>query len=91
MAMFKKREEFTENNDNNTMFAMGLTDSFGDLLLVTEEETDDIDAKIEEVMKMDLAKETKYKIINEYNNLRKARSFREKIRYENNIKKLLKK
>ena len=40
---------------------------------------------------MDLDDETKFKIINEYNNLRNAKSFKEKTKYERNIRALLRK
>ena len=90
MAMLKKREDLTDTKDNNTMFALGLSDSFGDFLLIKEEEQDDIDLKIEEVKKMNLDAETESKVINEYNNLRNSKSFKEKAKYENNIRKLLK-
>lgn len=91
MAMLKKREDLTDTKDNNAMFALGLSDSFGDIFLIKEEKQDDIDSKIEEVKNMDLEEESKSKIINEYNSLRNAKSFKEKAKYEKNIRKLLKK
>ena len=92
MPMLKKREDLTDTKDNNTMFALGLSDSFGDLILVNaDEKQDDIDLKIQEVRDMDLDDETKMKVINEYNNLRKAKSFKEEAKYKKNIRNLLKK
>lgn len=92
MPMLKKREDLTDTKDNNTMFALGLSDNFGDMVLVADEdEQDDIDSKIKDVRNMDIDEETKMKVINEYNNLRNAKSFKEKIKYEKNIRNLLKK
>ena len=92
MPMLKKREDLTDTKDNNTMFALGLSDIFGDIVLVADEdEQDDIDSKIKDVRNMDIDEETKMKVINEYNNLRNAKSFKEKIKYEKNIRNLLKK
>ena len=92
MPMLKKREDLTDSKDNNAMFALGLSDQFENIFVVKdEEEQEDIDTKIAEVNKMDLDEETKIKIINEYNSLRNAKSFKEKTKYQKNIKNLLKK
>ena len=77
MALLKKREDLTDSNDDNVLFALGLSNSFGDIVLINGDKEDNIDAKIEEVRQMDLDDETKFKIINEYNNLRNAKSFKE--------------
>ena len=91
MALLKKREDLTDSNDDNVLFALGLSNSFGDIVLKNGDKEDNIDAKIEEVRQMDLDDETKFKIINEYNNLRNAKSFKEKTKYERNIRALLRK
>ena len=91
MALLKKREDLTDSNDDNVLFALGLSNSFGDIVLMNGDKEDNIDAKIEEVRQMDLDDETKFKIINEYNNLRNAKSFKEKTKYERNIRVLLRK
>lgn len=91
MALLKKREDLTDSNDDNVLFALGLSNSFGDIVLINGDKEDNIDAKIEEVRQMDLDDETKFKIINEYNNLRNAKSFKEKTKYERNIRALLRK
>ena len=91
MALLKKREDLTDSNDYNVLFALGLSNSFGDIVLMNGDKEDNIDAKIEEVRQMDLDDETKFKIINEYNNLRNAKSFKEKTKYERNIRALLRK
>ncbi len=91
MALLKKREDLTDSNDDNVLFALGLSNSFGDIVLMNGDKEDNIDAKIEEVRQMDLDDETKFKIINEYNNLRNAKSFKEKTKYERNIRALLRK
>ena len=91
MALLKKREDLTDSNDDNVLFALGLSNSFGDIVLMSGDKEDNIDAKIEEVRQMDLDDETKFKIINEYNNLRNAKSFKEKTKYERNIRALLRK
>ena len=89
--MLKKREDLTDSNDDNVLFALGLSNNFGDIVLINGDKEDNIDAKIEEVRQMDLDDETKFKIINEYNNLRNAKSFKEKTKYERNIRALLRK
>ena len=91
MALLKKREDLTDSNDDNVLFALGLSNSFGDIVLMNGDKEDNIDAKIEEVRQMDLDDETKFKIINEYNNLRNAKSFKDKTKYERNIRALLRK
>ena len=91
MALLKKREDLTDSNDDNVLFALGLSNSFGDIVLINGDKEDNIDAKIEEVRQMNLDDETKFKIINEYNNLRNAKSFKEKTKYERNIRALLRK
>ena len=91
MALLKKREDLTDSNDDNVLFALGLSNSFGDIVLMNGDKEDNIDAKIEEVRQMNLDDETKFKIINEYNNLRNAKSFKEKTKYERNIRALLRK
>ena len=91
MALLKKREDLTDSNDDNVLFALGLSNSFGDIVLMNGDKEDNIDATIEEVRQMDLDDETKFKIINEYNNLRNAKSFKEKTKYERNIRALLRK
>ena len=91
MALLKKREDLTDSNDDNVLFALGLSNSFGDIVLMNGDKEDNIDAKIEEVRQMDLDDETKFKIINEYNNLRNAKSSKEKTKYERNIRALLRK
>ena len=58
---------------------------------LTDLHEDNIESKIEEVKKMDIDEETKYKVINEYNNIKKAKSFKEKAKYEKRIRELLKK
>ncbi len=93
MAMLKKREDLTDTKDNNAMFALGLSDSFGDFFVVSNnrDEKEDIDKEIAKINKMDLNMETKSNIINEYNMLKGAKSLKEKNKYQKNIDKMLKK
>ena len=92
MPMLKKREDLTDFKDDQTNFALGLTDVFGDFLVVKEEKSySEIDKEIEKVKKMDLDEETKIKVINEYNNLKNAKSPKESVKYKKIINKLIKK
>ena len=92
MPMLKKREDLTDFKDDQTNFALGLTDVFGDFLVVKEEKSySEIDKEIEKVKKMDLDEETKIKVINEYNNLKNAKSPKESEKNKKIIKKLIKK
>ena len=92
MPMLKKREDLTDFKDDQTNFALGLTDVFGDFLVVKEEKSySEIDKEIEKVKKMDLDEETKIKVINEYNNLKNDKSPKESVKYKKIIKKLIKK
>ena len=91
MPMLKKREDLTDLHDDNTDFALGLSDNFAGFVLIKEENEENIETKKEEVKKMDIDEETKYKVINEYNNIKKAKSFKEKAKYEKRIRELLKK
>lgn len=50
--MLKKREDLTDFKDDQTNFALGLTDEFGDFLVVKEEKSySEIDKEIEKVKK----------------------------------------
>jgi len=92
MPMLKKREDLTDFKDDQTNFALGLTDEFGDFLVVKEEKSySEIDKEIEKVKKMDIDEETKIKVINEYNNLKNAKSPKESVKYKKIIKKLIEK
>ncbi len=90
MPMLKKREDLTESKDNNTMFALGLSDDFGGFFsLNNEENTNKLDY-VEDIDNLELDEETKYKVLNEYNNYKNSKSIKEKEKYKKRIDLLLK-
>ena len=89
MPMLKKREDLTESKDNNTMFALGLSDDFGDIFSISKLDNNNIISELEDIDKLELEEETKFKVLNEYNNYKKSKSEFEKMKYKKRIDKLL--
>ena len=92
MAMLKKREDLTDRKDDNTLFALGLTDNFGDFFSIpTMEVEENIIPELENLDDLDLDEETRSKVINEYNSFKKSKSIKEQEKYRKNINELLRK
>ena len=89
MPMLKKREDLTDSKDNNTMFALGLSDDFGDFFSISNISNNNIIEEFENIDSLNLEEETKYKVLNEYNNYKKSKSEVEKEKYRKRINKLL--
>ena len=91
MAMLKKREDLTDTKDDNTLFALGLTDDFGDFFSIpTLEVENNTIEEIENIDELDLDEETKNKILNEYSSYKKSKSIKEQEKYKKRIEILLK-
>ena len=92
MAMLKKREDLTDRKDDNTLFALGLTDNFGDFFSVPSMEVkENIIPELENIDELDLDDETRFKVLNEYNNYKKSKSIKEQEKYKRKINELLRK
>ena len=91
MPMLKKREDLTEDKNNETLFALGLSNDFGDLISVPIEiETNNNIEELENIEDLNLEEETKDKLLNEYNNYKQSKSIKEQEKYKKRIKELLK-
>lgn len=91
MPMLKKREDLTEDKNNETLFALGLSNDFGDLISVPIEiETNNTIEELEHIDDLNLEEETKNKVLNEYSNYKKSKSIKEQEKYKKRIKELLK-
>ena len=85
MPMLKKREDLTDSKDNNAMFALGLSDEFGGFFSLSNNEDNNILDYIEDIDSLELDEETKYKVLNEYNNYKNSKSIKEKEKYKKRI------
>ncbi len=91
MAMLKKREDLTDTKDDNTLFALGLSDNFGDFFSIpTMEVKEKILPELENIENLDLDEETKNKVLNEYSSYKKSKSIKEQEKYKRKIQELLK-
>ena len=91
MAMLKKREDLTDRKDDNTLFALGLTDNFGGFFSIpTLEVQDNTLPEVENIDELDLDEETKSKVLNEYSSYKKSKSIKEQEKYKRRIQELLK-
>ena len=91
MAMLKKREDLTDTKDDNTLFALGLSDNFGDFFSIpTMEVKENILPELENIENLDLDEETKNKVLNEYSSYKKSKSIKEQEKYKRKIQELLK-
>ncbi len=91
MGMLKKREDLTDTKDDNTLFALGLSDNFGDFFSIpTLEVKESIIPELENINELDLDEETKNKVLNEYSSYKKSKSIKEQEKYKRKIQELLK-
>jgi len=89
MPMLKKREDLTDSKDNNTMFALGLSNDFGDFFSLSKDEDENKLDYLENIDNLQLDDETKYKVLNEYNNYKNSKSMKEREKYKKKIDFLL--